>query len=181
MWRVLIICFIGILVEEVEGGGRRVRLGAAVPDTTTPQRFTLNRVCADNGALVDRGDNVISLESLYCLPPPGEIRRCFIVDYGTFDRAVCPDKAYINGFLKEGGRKQLRCCSLIGVSYNDDECIEYFRTWTNFRSPLTNGYYLTGDTPVSDGMGGISGFVKRGCLFRRIIPPNHRRTHKQPY
>ncbi|XP_061185698.1 uncharacterized protein LOC133193783 [Saccostrea echinata] len=162
MLSIVLICL--VVTFSVNAG--RKNLGPIIIERFPPTRNTLNRVCADDAPRVFRGE-AVSVDSEFCLPAPGPIKGCFNVDIHPLFGLVCPNKAYINGFLNDGRRRRIRCCSALGVSYTDRECREYFRTRQNFRSPLPQGFYLTAIKPAI--IKGVRGEIVRGCLYRNIV------------
>ncbi|XP_062586665.1 uncharacterized protein LOC134248266 [Saccostrea cucullata] len=158
---IVLFCLLGNLRVEAE----RLKLGDIVQENTEPLSGVSNPSCTGSGALVFRGD-ATSIFSAFCLSPPGRVRQCVVLVLGEFERFVCPQKGYLNGFINDGGQRGAICCSVSGVSYNDNECGEWFRTRENFASPFGPGFLITGTDPEPDGMGGNLGFFIRECPYR---------------
>ncbi|XP_061177031.1 uncharacterized protein LOC133185748 [Saccostrea echinata] len=146
----------------------RIKLGGVVQENTEPIAAQVSNInCSGDGALVFRGGNPTSFFGSLCLPPPGTVKQCAAINAGALEAFVCPQKSYFNGLNFDGGQRRIICCSVFGVSYNENECGRWFRTRENFVSPFGPGYLVTGSQPIPDGMGGYLGFVIRECLYRK--------------
>uniref|UniRef100_A0A8W8P3Y8 Secreted protein n=1 Tax=Magallana gigas TaxID=29159 RepID=A0A8W8P3Y8_MAGGI len=56
----------------------------------------------------------------------------------------------------------------VGVTYDDRECVHYFRVESSkYPSPTKSGYFLVGSTPLILPKNKV-GFYNKECLFRNV-------------
>uniref|UniRef100_K1QWP0 Uncharacterized protein n=1 Tax=Magallana gigas TaxID=29159 RepID=K1QWP0_MAGGI len=84
----------------------------------------------------------------------------------------CPGKGYVCGYSRVPRDKQgnvlVKCCTAQGVSYDDSECVRYFRIESpKSLSPTKPGYFVVGSTPYRLSKNKI-GFYNVECRFRKV-------------
>ncbi|XP_062605481.1 uncharacterized protein LOC134267278 [Saccostrea cucullata] len=113
-----------------------------------------------------------------CDPPLGPIEGCEMININIFAPRPyrCPYNGYVSGYSAvpkdKHGNVAVKCCRAQGVTYNERECVQYFRLEDpRYPSPTKPGFYLVGSTPLFIPKGKV-GFYNTECRFGRNKPFN---------
>ncbi|XP_048750049.2 uncharacterized protein LOC125661927 [Ostrea edulis] len=150
------------------------RLGRIYVDSdyAPTQSFITQNYCSNDGPVTFRVRYGASVPN--CLLPPGPLKGCQTININIYSKSPyqCPNKGYVSGYSRvpkdANGNVIVRCCKALQVSYNDRECVRYFRLEDpKSPSPTKPGFYLIGSTPVFLPEGRV-GFYNKECPFRII-------------
>nr|XP_011449207.2 uncharacterized protein LOC105343512 isoform X1 [Crassostrea gigas] len=107
-----------------------------------------------------------------CLPAPGPVIKQKFVNINILKPVPyhCPRNSYVCGYsrlpMDIHGNVKVKCCTAVGVTYDERECVRYFRVESpNYPSPTKSGYFLVGSTPLFLPKNQV-GFYNKECLFQ---------------
>ncbi|XP_061185143.1 uncharacterized protein LOC133193190 [Saccostrea echinata] len=136
-----------------------------------PKQYAKNNFCAGGRPVTFRFRYGASIPN--CDPPLGPIKGCEMININIYTSRPyhCPNKGYVSGYsavpMDIHGSVMVKCCKALGVTYNEKECVQYFREEDpKHPSPTKPGYYLVGSTPLFLPKGKV-GFYNKECRFRR--------------
>ncbi|XP_052692939.1 uncharacterized protein LOC128171240 [Crassostrea angulata] len=140
-------------------------------DYRKPQPISRDIICLDGGPISFRPRPGASIPN--CLPAPGPVKRSNFLNISIYKSVPyhCPGKGYVCGYsrvpMDNYGNVQVKCCTAVGVTYDERECVRYFRFESpQHLSPTKPGYFLVSSTPFFIPKNNI-GFYNKECPFHK--------------
>ncbi|XP_065937913.1 uncharacterized protein [Magallana gigas] len=153
-------------------GCNTCRCGAQGRVTCSKRKCATGNFCDREGPISFRPRYGKSIPN--CLRAPGPVKRHKFINI-NINKSVpyrCPGKGYVCGYSRvprdRQGNVLVKCCTAQDVSYDESECVRYFRIESpKSLSPTKPGYFLVGSTPYCLSKNKI-GFYNVECRFRKV-------------